>query len=104
MVPCGWPDPPTSAGRPYIRREGERNPELDKLEINKFGNMAESVSAVGLAYFFSEEEKYAEKAVEYRKVWFLTPKTKMNPNLNFGQIIPGSNNGLGRGTGLIDTY
>jgi hypothetical protein len=28
----------------------------------------------------------------------------MNPNMNFGQTIPGHNNGKGRGEGLIDTY
>lgn len=104
MGPYWWPDPSKPDGLPYIRRDGERNPELDKLDRNKLGNMAESVATLGLAYFFSEEEKYAEKAVEYLKVWFLNPKTKMNPNLNFGQTIPGRNNGLGRGTGLIDTY
>lgn len=28
----------------------------------------------------------------------------MNPNLNYGQTIPGRRDGLGRGTGMIDTY
>ncbi|MCD7899029.1 MAG: alginate lyase family protein [Bacteroides sp.] len=104
MGPYWWPDPSKPDGLPYIRKDGERNPELDKLDRNRLGNMAESVFTLGLAYFFSEEEKYAEKAVEYLKVWFLNPKTKMNPHLNFGQTIPGINNGMGRGVGIIDTY
>lgn len=104
MGPYWWPDPSKPDGLPYIRKDGERNPELDKLDRNRLGNMAESVFTLGLAYFFSEEEKYAEKAVEYLKVWFLNPKTKMNPHLNFGQTIPGINNGMGRGIGIIDTY
>lgn len=28
----------------------------------------------------------------------------MNPNMNFGQTIPGKRNGLGRGEGVLDTY
>jgi hypothetical protein len=42
--------------------------------------------------------------VENLKIWFINPATKMNPNMNYGQTIPGKRNGLGRGEGLIDTY
>ena len=34
-------------------------------------------------------------------VWFLDPKSRMNPNLEFGQAVRGVNSG--RGTGIIDT-
>lgn len=104
MGPYWWPDPSKPDGLPYIRKDGLRNPELDKLDRNRLGDMAKHVTTLGLAYYFSGEEKYARKAADFLNTWFLNPKTRMNPNLNYGQTIPGHNNGMGRGTGLIDTY
>jgi len=104
MGPYWWPDPSKPDGLPYIRKDGLRNPELDKLDRNRLGDMAKHMTNLGLAYYFTGEEKYAKKAADFLNTWFLNPKTRMNPNLNYGQTIPGHNNGMGRGTGLIDTY
>jgi hypothetical protein len=40
-------------------------------------------------------------AARVLSMWFLDPKTRMNPNLEYGQAVRGHN--TGRGTGLIDT-
>ena len=66
--------------------------------------MAKGIASLSLAYYLTSEDKYARKAVENLRVWFIDAKTRMNPNMNFGQTIPGHNNGKGRGEGLIDTY
>lgn len=104
MGPYWWPDPSKPDGLPYIRKDGQRNPELDKLDRNKMGNMAKAVTTLGIAYYFTGNQEYAQKAVDFLKVWFLNDKTKMNPHLTYGQTIPGRNNGMGRGEGMIDTY
>lgn len=104
MGPYWWPDPSKPDGLPYIRKDGQRNPELSKLDRNRLGDMAKAVTTLGIAYYFSGNEQYAKKAADFLKVWFLDAKTKMNPNLNYGQTIPGRRDGLGRGTGMIDTY
>ncbi len=104
MGPYWWPDPSKPDGLPYIRKDGQRNPELDKLDRNKLGNMSKAVTTLGLAYYFSNDEQYARKAVDFLKVWFLNSATKMNPHLTYGQTIPGKNNGMGRGEGVIDIY
>ena len=104
MGPYWWPDPSKPDGLPYIRKDGLRNPELSKLDRDRLGNMAKAVTTLGIAYYFSGNEQYAKKATDFLKVWFLDAKTKMNPNLNYGQTIPGRRDGLGRGTGMIDTY
>jgi hypothetical protein len=53
-----------------------------------------------MAYFFSDKIEYANKTLELLKGWFLNKDTKMNPNLNFAQGIPGKN--TGRGIGIIE--
>ena len=100
--PYWWPDPTKPDGLPYIRRDGERNPEIfDLMDRENLSFMANSVETLGAAYYFSGDEKYAAKATEFLRVWFLDPETKMNPNLNYSQRIPGVCDG--RGIGCIDT-
>ena len=31
QAPYWWPDPTKPDGSPYIRKDGERNPEIDKI-------------------------------------------------------------------------
>lgn len=99
-----WPDPTKPDGKPYISKDGQSNPELEKLDRIRLGNMANSVTTLSLAYFFSGEEKYAQKATELIRVWFFNKDTKMNPNLNYAQVVPGRYNDQGRCYGVIDTY
>ena len=98
-----WPDPKNPSG-PYIRKDGVVNREIDKFDRGILGSMAKSITTLSLAYYLTSDEKYAAKAVQNLKLWFLNPSTKMNPNMNFGQTISGRNNGKGRGEGIIDTY
>lgn len=99
-----WPDPSKKDGLPYIHRDGESNPELNKYDRNPLGDMSTAVTTLSLAYFFSENEDYAQKAVDLLRVWFLNIETRMNPHLEYAQFIPGVNNNKGRPYGLIDTY
>lgn len=99
-----WPDPNKPDGLPYIHRDGESNPELEKYDRNPLGNMAGSVITLSLAYYYSGDERYAKKAVDLLRVWFLNKDTKMNPHLMYAQFVPGVNDNKGRPYGLIDTY
>jgi len=97
-----WPDTSKPNGLPYISKDGQINPEVEdyKDKVN-IGKMTKSVSNYALAYYFSNEEKYAQKAAEQLKAWFLDPATKMNPNLNYAQAVKGKNDG--RGIGIIES-
>jgi hypothetical protein len=99
-----WPDPTKPDGLPYVHRDGESNPELEKYDRNPLGYMANAVTTLSLAYFFSGEDHYAEKATELLRVWFLNEDTRMNPHLYYAQFVPGVNDNKGRPFGLIDTY
>jgi hypothetical protein len=99
QAPYFWRDTNSPDGK-YIRRDGERNPEAAAdSDAGHFGSVCSGAHSLALAFYFSGDEKYAAKAAEIIRVWFLNPETRMNPNLKYGQGIPGEVEG--RPTGLI---
>jgi hypothetical protein len=98
-----WPDPSKPDGLPYIRKDGISNPEIRNLDRYPLGDFAGSVQSLSLAYYLTADEKFAKKAVENLRMWFINPATKMNPHMNYGQTVPGIRNGLGRGVGVLDS-
>jgi len=95
-----WPDPDQPDGLPYIRRDGETNPasqSLKESDRQRIGGIGKNVETLGLAYYFTENERYAEKAAQLLRVWFLDEETRMNPNVNHAQCRPGHNTGTKSG-------
>src|SRR5690606_33847546 len=99
-----WPNPDTPSGLPYVYKDGQSNPELNQYDRNPLGRMCAAVSTLSLAYFYSDDERYAAKAAHIIRAWFLDRDTRMNPHLEYSQFIPGKDNSKGRPEGLIDSY
>ena len=102
IAPYYWPDPSKPNGLPYLRHDGKVNPEShdEAFDHARVMAMADNVQTLSLAYYFTGNETYAAKAAQFLRVWFLDPTTRMNPNLNFTQAVPGEN--TGRGTGILE--
>jgi hypothetical protein len=102
LAPYWWPDPAKPGGLPYIRRDGEVNPESKRdTDDVPFGRMTEAVTTLAAAYRETRNERFASRAALLLRVWFLDAATRMNPNLDFGQGVPGRT--TGRGAGIIAT-
>ena len=102
LAPFFWPNPDTPDGLPYIRKDGQVNPETrdDYTDFQEKDRFFEAVDVLGKAFFYSGHEKYAEKVLSLIQAWFIDPATAMNPNLNYGQGIPGQTEG--RPFGIIE--
>ena len=95
-----WPDPDTPGGLPYVSRDGLSNPNNFSAHRQAMRKMRDAVAALAAAYKITGEERYAAKAATLLQVFFLDPQTRMDPNLQFAQAVPGASSG--RSYGIID--
>ncbi|GAW41138.1 Alginate lyase [Brevundimonas sp. SH203] len=104
MGPYWWPDRSKRDGLPYVRRDGQFNPErnTDAFDVVRLEAMSQDVQALALTGYFTGDPRYAVKAGDMIRAWFLTPATRMNPNFNHGQAVPGRVSG--RAEGVIDAH
>jgi hypothetical protein len=55
--------------------------------------MATAFQTLALAYYYTGNQAYAEHAALLLKAWYIDPSTRANPNLKYGQGIPGVSDG-----------
>lgn len=102
QAPYFWYDSTKPNGLPYIRRDGEHNPEIKKITDRTYiGDLEKATQILSLAWYFSGKEIYAAKASALIRHWFFNEASRMNPHLEYAQAIPGIN--TGRGIGIIET-
>ena len=95
-----WQNPDDQNGA-YIQRDGMSNPDNFVDHRRYLMRLSVEVPALTAAWMISKDSRYAKKAAEHLRAWFLDEETRMNPNLQFAQAIKGIT--TGRGVGVIDT-
>jgi hypothetical protein len=98
QAPYWWPQDDPKA--PYVRHDGQTNPNRFLANKNAINSMADAVFTLGTAAFLLDEPRYAQRAARVIHTWFVDPKTRMNPSLEYAQAIRNMNSG--RGAGVID--
>jgi Alginate lyase len=101
LAPYFWPNPDTANGLPYVRHDGQRNPEIHDYDAKPLGDLSEHVYTLALAGYLTGDQRFSDRAGVLLRAWFFDPATRMNPNLSHAQLIKGTNDG--RGTGIIET-
>jgi hypothetical protein len=97
-----WPNPGTKDHLPYVRKDGEANPEVKGItDRDELKEMAVSAHALALGWYLTGNQAYAEHAALLLRTWFVNPATAMHPDLKYAAFVPGMNDG--RGAGLIDS-
>lgn len=88
-----WPDS-TSSSKKWKFVDGKVNRKsLEETDHFTFFNAMGAIRDLSLAYHLSGNEKYAQKVFNIIDQWFVNENTKMNPNFNYSQAIPGKNDG-----------
>ena len=82
-----WPDENKNDGLPYIRKN-ILNPDKYTLSDRRYiDELINDLQLLTLLYAKTEDTKYAKKATEFIKAFFIDSSTRMNPNLDYSGYI-----------------
>lgn len=96
-----WPNTNTASGLPYVEHDGQTNPHNFIAHRQVIRKLSDAVAALGAAFKITGDDRYAAKAAALLRVFFLDAATRMNPNLQYAQAVPGVSSG--RSYGIIDS-
>lgn len=82
-----WPNPATKI--PYIRKDGQINPEVEQYDAPRLRRMARTINKLANVYAETGDRRFAENADKRLQAWFLNKETRMNPAMRYAQFIPG---------------
>jgi hypothetical protein len=93
-----WPSA-SANGCPYVRKDGQTNPDTTTSKYDHASRHAamDALYTLAMAWYFTGDARYAQRAALVARTWFLDPATAMNPNVNFGEGIPCLRNGSDTG-------
>jgi hypothetical protein len=95
-----WPNPANPNG-PWKEIDGKSNPANFQLHRKAMIRLSQAVPALTAGFLLTRRQEFARAAAAHLVAWFVTPATRMNPNLQYAQGYPGGP--TGRSYGIIDT-
>ena len=99
-----WPDPSKPDGLPYITIDGKNNTELvARGDHERLFTFVGNVTTLAAAWRVNHDKAAARRAGEWLRAWFITPATRMNPNMEYAQVQLGRNGNHGNPTGVLDS-
>eukprot|EP01134_Creolimax_fragrantissima_P000984 CFRG0984T1 len=108
--PYFWPNPNSTDGLPYIRKDGDRVPGSllwdefsERYDRSRLASMFHNTTILALSWFFTDDIKYASQGAENVRVWFLNEETRMSPTMMYAQIRWGWDDNVGANYGIIET-
>lgn len=81
------------------------NPDVRQINApDAINNVAQAVIFNAIAFALKSTSVYSKNVAQLINTFFLAPATKMNPNMNFGQMVrgPGLTGTEGTFTGVLD--
>jgi hypothetical protein len=101
-----WPNPETSDGLPYVRRDGYRapgttlfEPGSEQYDGTRAQLLFDDTTVLALGWRVFEHAEYASHAATLIRMWFLEPETRMTPHLEYANVRRGHKREPG--TGII---
>lgn len=98
-----WPDPQNPGG-PYICKDGQYNPEYKEYDYQRLLVLTENLRDVGKAFFLTGSVHYYDYFCRQLDIWFINKDTRMYPDFEYSQFIPGFNGNHGNPGGMTDAY
>jgi hypothetical protein len=95
-----WPNPANPSG-PWKEIDGKSNPANFQDHRRAMIRLSQAVPALTAGFLLTRRQEFARAAAAHLIAWFVTPATRMNPNLQYSQGFPGGP--TGRSYGIIDT-
>lgn len=98
-----WADPQNPGG-PYIAKDGEFNPEYKQYDYPRMQRLVENLRSCSKAYYLTGDFAYYAFFCAQLERWFIDDETRMQPDFEYCQFIPGRNDNRGNPQGMIDAY
>lgn len=86
-----WPDPQKTRSYPYKTIDGKVNPPLVDLgDTEAFSKTLRDAELLAMAYAYSGRIEFGKKAQEFLQILLLDKNNGLLPEIEYGQMIPGS--------------